>query len=38
MNVLGNPWLVTLSQAFGTVILMLCVLYAFMAKGWLRKP
>jgi Mg2+ and Co2+ transporter CorA len=37
MNILGNPWPVTLSQvAFGTFILMLCVLYAFMAKGWLR--
>jgi len=34
---LGNPWPVTLSQvAFGTFILMLCVLYAFLAKGWLR--
>jgi len=33
----GNPWPVTLGQvAFGTLILMLCVLYAFMAKGWLR--
>ena len=37
MNVAGNPWPVTLSQiAFGTLILMLCVLYAFLAKGWLR--
>ena len=37
MNVLGNPWPVTLTQiAFGTFILMLCVLYAFLAKGWLR--
>jgi len=37
MNVAGNPWPVTLSQvAFGTFILMLCVLYAFLAKGWLR--
>lgn len=37
MNVLGNPWPVTLSQvAFGTFVLMLGVLYAFMAKGWLR--
>jgi Mg2+ and Co2+ transporter CorA len=37
MNILGNPWPVTLSQvAFGTFILMLGVLYAFMAKGWLR--
>ncbi|HZE61909.1 MAG TPA: CorA family divalent cation transporter [Burkholderiales bacterium] len=38
MNVAGNPWPVTLSQiAFGTFILMLCVLYAFLAKGWLRS-
>ena len=37
MNILGNPWPVTLAQvAFGTFILMLCVLYAFLAKGWLR--
>jgi Mg2+ and Co2+ transporter CorA len=37
MNILGNPWPVTLGQiAFGTLILMLGVLYAFMAKGWLR--
>jgi Mg2+ and Co2+ transporter CorA len=37
MNVAGNPWPVTLSQvAFGTFVLMLCVLYAFLAKGWLR--
>jgi Mg2+ and Co2+ transporter CorA len=37
MNILGNPWPVTLSQvAFATFILMLGVLYAFMAKGWLR--
>jgi Mg2+ and Co2+ transporter CorA len=37
MNILGNPWSVTLSQvAFGTFVLMLGVLYAFMAKGWLH--
>jgi Mg2+ and Co2+ transporter CorA len=37
MNLLGNPWPATLAQvAFGTFILMLCVLYAFLAKGWLR--
>jgi Mg2+ and Co2+ transporter CorA len=37
MNILGNPWPVTLSQiAFVTFILMLAVLYAFLAKGWLR--
>jgi len=37
MNILGNPWPVTLAQvAFITFILMLCVLYAFLAKGWLK--
>jgi Mg2+ and Co2+ transporter CorA len=37
MNVAGNPWPVTLPQvAFGTFILMLGVLYAFLAKGWLK--
>jgi hypothetical protein len=37
MNVAGNPWPVTLTQvAFGTFVVMLGVLYAFMAKGWLR--
>ena len=37
MNILGNPWPVTLSQiGFVTLILMLGVLYAFMAKGWLK--
>ena len=37
MNIAGNPWPLTLAQvAFGTFILMLCVLYAFLAKGWLR--
>ena len=37
MNILGNPWPVTLSQVgFVTFILMLAVLYAFLAKGWLR--
>jgi Mg2+ and Co2+ transporter CorA len=37
MNIAGNPWPVTLAQiAFGTFILMMCVLYAFLAKGWLR--
>jgi hypothetical protein len=31
------PWPVTLAQvAFGTLVVMLGVLYAFMAKGWLR--
>lgn len=37
MNLIGNPWPFTLSQvAFGTFVLMLCVLYTFLAKGWLR--
>ena len=31
-----SPWPVTLGQvAFGTLVLMLGVLYTFMAKGWL---
>ena len=37
MNLGDSPWAVTLGQvAFGTLVLMLGVLYAFMAKGWLR--
>ncbi|WP_164840433.1 CorA family divalent cation transporter [Collimonas arenae] len=37
MNLGEAPWQVTLGQvAFGTLILMLGVLYTFMAKGWLR--
>ena len=37
MNLGDAPWTVTLGQvAFGTLILMLGVLYTFMAKGWLR--
>lgn len=37
MNLVGNPWPLTLTQvAFGTFVLMLCVLYTFLAKGWLR--
>jgi len=37
MNIIDAPWAVTLGQvAFGTFVLMLGVLYAFMAKGWLR--
>ena len=37
MNLQSAPWSVTLPQvAFITIILMLGVLYAFMAKGWLR--
>ena len=37
MNLGDAPWPVTLGQvAFGTLVLMLGVLYSFMAKGWLR--
>jgi Mg2+ and Co2+ transporter CorA len=37
MNLGDSPWSVTLGQVtFGTLMLMLGVLYAFMAKGWLR--
>ena len=37
MNLGDSPWPVTLGQvAFGTLVLTLGVLYAFMAKGWLR--
>jgi magnesium transporter len=37
MNLREAPWGVTLAQvAFITLMLMLGVLYAFMAKGWLR--
>ena len=37
MNLRNAPWSVTLAQvAFITMLLMLGVLYAFMAKGWLR--
>ena len=37
MNLGDSPWPVTLGQvAFVTLMLMLGVLYAFMAKGWLR--
>jgi Mg2+ and Co2+ transporter CorA len=37
MNLGDSPWPVTLGQvAFGTLMLMLGVLYTFMAKGWLR--
>ena len=37
MNLGDSPWPVTLGQvAFGTLVLMLGVLYTFMAKGWLR--
>lgn len=37
MNVADAPWPVTLGQiAFVTLFLILGILYAFMAKGWLR--
>ena len=37
MNLADSPWPVTLGQvAFGTLILILGVLYAVLAKGWLR--
>ena len=37
MNLGDGPWPVTLAQvAFGTLMLILGVLYTFMAKGWLR--
>lgn len=37
MNLGDAPWALTLGQvAFGTLVLMLGVLYTFMAKGWLR--
>ncbi len=37
MNLRDSPWAITLGQvAFGTLVLMLGVLYAFMAKRWLR--
>jgi Mg2+ and Co2+ transporter CorA len=37
MNLADSPWSVTLGQvAFATLILILGVLYAFLAKGWLR--
>jgi Mg2+ and Co2+ transporter CorA len=36
MNLVEGPWPVTLGQiAFGTLVLMLAVLYAFLAKGHL---
>lgn len=32
-----RPWPITLSQvAFVTLMLMLAVLYTFLAKGWLK--
>jgi Mg2+ and Co2+ transporter CorA len=37
MNLVEAPWPVTLGQvAFSTLVLMLGVLYIFLAKGWLR--
>jgi Mg2+ and Co2+ transporter CorA len=37
MNLADSPWSVTLGEvAFVTLVLMIGVLYAFMAKGWLR--
>ncbi len=37
MNLGDSPWPVTLGQiAFITLMLMLAVLYTFMAKGWLK--
>ena len=37
MNLADSPWTVTLGEvAFATLVLMLGVLYAFMAKGWLK--
>jgi hypothetical protein len=37
MNLGDSPWPVTLGQvAFATLILILGVLYAFLAKGWLK--
>jgi Mg2+ and Co2+ transporter CorA len=38
MNVMGNPWSVTLGQvAFGIAMGMAISLYVFAIKGWLRK-
>jgi Mg2+ and Co2+ transporter CorA len=37
MNLLDSPWPVTLGQvAFATLVMILAVLYTFLAKGWLR--
>ena len=37
MNLGDSPWPITLSQvAFVTLMLMLAVLYTFLAKGWLK--
>ena len=38
MNLTTNPWPATLAQvAFGTFVLMMCMLYVFLAKGWLKS-
>ena len=37
MNVVGNPWPVTLAQvAFGVATGMVLLLYVFFVWGWLR--
>jgi hypothetical protein len=37
MNLVTNPWPATLAQvAFGVFVIMLCMLYTFLAKGWLK--
>lgn len=37
MNLATSPWPATLGQVgFGVLVMMLAVLYAFQAKGWLR--
>jgi Mg2+ and Co2+ transporter CorA len=37
MNVIGNPWQVTLPEVtFGVATAMILLLYVFLVKGWLR--
>jgi hypothetical protein len=37
MNLADSPWPVTLGQvAFVALLVMLAILYTFMAKGWLK--
>jgi Mg2+ and Co2+ transporter CorA len=37
MNVMGNPWSISLGQvAFGIAMSMAIALYVFAIKGWLR--
>lgn len=37
MNLADSPWAVTPAEvAFVTLVMMLAVLYGFLAKGWLR--